>query len=196
VKGGKVDADGLVLVAREAATSIIIVLGIIGGLTGPLSLAISYLTYRRDASRIRVRLRRGYRITQGPGDDAVRAMLAAHESLGTPPPSELYVRDPDKDWAYIEVANVGRRKAKISKIGWAVGFHKYELPSTFYLDGKWLPLVIDEGESKDFPIEERQVADAIFAWAIDATGRIYRGSFRVSIQGAVARLLTAIGLTY
>lgn len=92
-------------------------LAFIGGITGPLGLVFTWMAYRRDSVRVRVALSRGY-VVRSKADDLVRAMLQEHREQGTDPPMELYVRDPDKHWAYIEVTNVGRRKVYIEKIAW------------------------------------------------------------------------------
>jgi hypothetical protein len=151
------------------------ILGIIGGITGPLGLLIAYLTYRRDRARIRVRLLREKKITQGPDDETVRLRLADYIARGSEPPMELYLRDPDKTWAILEIVNHGRRKVIIEKIGWTNAPCRNSLPAGYYITRGWLPKELDEAEKAVFQIDDRQVSNAAYVWAIDSTGRIYNG---------------------
>lgn len=155
-------------------------LAIVGGLTGPLGLVLVWMTYRRDAPRVRVRLQHEYTISGGPERDAiVREELAHCRALHVDPSPSLYLSDPDATWAVLEVTNTGRRKVTIEKIGLIEGYRKMWMPSAFIVSGM-LPVEIDEGKRKDFPIHEEQVAKAVCAWACESTGRVWYGAFKWS----------------
>lgn len=171
----------------ELATKIF---AFLGGLTGPLGLLIAWLTYRRDKAHLRVTLSRGY-VVRSKDDAEIRFLLKSFKYSGQDPPMSLYARDPDKDWAYIEVTNIGRRKVYVEKIAWVpenvrTGFY---VPSGFMGDASWLPAELAEGDSKTFPIEEKNLADGVLAvCAWDRTGRGYYGSFKRSWRGFILRL--------
>lgn len=166
------------------------ILGIVGGVTGPLGLVVSYLTYHRDRAKVRVKLTRGYQITQGPQDDeTVRRMLAMCRQHEEQPPMALYVRDPDKTWASLDVVNVGRRKIIIEKIGWLPKKGTFRIPAGFFSEPGWLPAELDEGVSKSFPIEEGNLSEGVLAaWACDSMGRLHYGTFERSLLGMLLRL--------
>lgn len=168
------------------------VLGIIGGLTGPLGLVIAWLTYRRDAGRLRINLTRG-RITQGPDDDRVRTLLARYTAAGEDPPMDLFTRDPDKSWAIIEVTNVGRRKVRLEKIGWRKR-RKFMIPAGFFGypgSAPWLPCDLEEGQRRDFPVEDSRLAHADYVYATMSTGRHAYGAFPPGWRGFRFRAMTA-----
>jgi hypothetical protein len=169
-------------------------LGVIGGVTGPLGLIISYLSYQRDAARVHVCLRRGVRVTQGPADDAeVRRRLDSHRQRNEDPPMSLYVRDPDKNWSILEVTNVGRRKVTVQQIGWTSKTGQIYIPAGFLSEVGWLPAALDEGDSKNYPIEESKFDDGVrCVWARDSTGRVRYGSFDRSFAAQLLRLRQSI----
>jgi hypothetical protein len=166
------------------------ILAYVGGITGPLGLLMTWLAYQRDAPRIRVTLQRGFRITQGPHDALVRQMLAEHKADGTDPPTNLYVRDPDKAWANLIVANAGRRIIRIEKIGWVPPHPgRFSIPGGYMGVTGWLPADLEEGDARDFPIEESQLAPGVLAAvAWDKLGRGHYGSFERSLRGLVLRI--------
>jgi len=101
----------------------------------------------------------------------------------------LYVRDPDKAWASLEVVNVGRRKVIIQKIGWVTKNGKLIIPAGFFSERGWLPTELDEGSSQSFPIEEANLSDGVLAaWAHDSLGRTYYGTFERSLPGLLLRI--------
>ncbi len=167
-------------------------LALMGAVTGPLGLVVAWLSYRRDAARLRVTLTRGYKITSGPADDAARRLLEFHRAGDRPPPMALYIRDPDKDWAVLTVANVGRRTVRVQKIGWVGPGGKFLIPGGYMGDPEWLPAVMEEGTARDFPIEDSQVDGALAAFASDSTGRGYYGSFARSWRGTGLRAKTML----
>ena len=155
-------------------------LGVIGGLTGPLGLVFVWLTYRRDAPQLRVHLQRNYTITGGPERDAIiRSELALCRELNQDPSPGLYLSDPDATWSVLEITNTGRRKVTIDTIGFIDGPRKTWMPSTFMVAGM-LPVEIEEGKRKDFPVHEDHTSNAICAWARESTGRVWYGSFKWS----------------
>jgi len=169
-------------------------LGVVGGITGPVGLAIAYLTYKRDAGRLRIRVRRNSIITQGPEDDEkVRSALRQFSAIGKPPPMDLYTRDPDKTWALVEVTNVGRRPVRLQQIGWKVIGAKYQLPAGFFgYEGSapWLPRDLGEGQEIDFPIEDSSLEDAGYLFARTSTGYAY-GGFAKGWRGIRYRISTS-----
>ncbi|HZO92487.1 MAG TPA: hypothetical protein VFB22_01865 [Candidatus Baltobacteraceae bacterium] len=181
------------MTASEVTTA---VFAIVGGLTGPLGLLVAFLTYRRDAVRVRVRLRRGFKMRNGPDDDAVRQMLAQYRASNVDPPMSLYVRDPDKDWALITVANIGRRPVHVEKIGWVPNEGHFNVPGGYMGDPEWLPLKLKEGKSRDFPIEEALLnSEGVRAvFVVDSLGRIYFGSFASNAQGWFAWIKATLHL--
>jgi len=164
--------------------------------TGTAAFVVSTMTYRRDAARIRVRLQRGFRVTQGPGDAAVRAMLKAAKSAGKDPPMAIFVRDPDKSWAYISIVNHGRRPVTIEKIGWIAKDGGFRIPGGFMGDPFWLPIKLDEGDAKEYPVEESHVTQALAVVAVDRTGRLHVGSYARSFSGFRVWLLRLLRLGY
>lgn len=167
---------------NEALTS---GLAILGAVTGTLGFVVSVLTYRRDASRLRVELIRGIRVSNGPADDAARRLLALHRERNEDPPMALFLRDPDKTWALLKVTNAGRRTIYIEKIGWIGVDGKFTIPAGYMGDPEWLPATIEEGTSKDYLVEDSHVEHALAAFAIDRTGRIHFGTFARSWPGFV-----------
>lgn len=108
---------------------------------------------------------------------------------------ELFIRDPDKDWAFIEIANIGRRKIRLQQFGWKVIRGKYVLPGGFYDyagSKAWVPCDLEEGEARDFPIEEFQLQDAGYAFARTTTGRTYYGGFKSDWRGLFYRVVTVV----
>lgn len=120
-------------------------------------------------------------------------MLWSIRELGKDAPVDLFLRDPDKTWAIIEVAKIGRRPMRVSQIGWTYRRKKHGLPSTFYSDGQWLPTTIDEGEARDFPVDDAHVEGVLCVWARTAARRADYGDFKRSLTGAFYRLWTALG---
>lgn len=179
-----------------SAVSVGSILGIIGTVTGTAAFVVSVMTYRRDAARIRVRIQRGYRVTQGPGDDAVRRLLAAAKATGKEPPMAIFLRDPDKSWAYISVVNHGRRPVTVDKIGWIGKNGKFMIPGGFMGDHDWLPKKLDEGDAKEYPVEESHLIDALAGVAVDRTGRLHVGSYARSLGGFRVWLLRTLRLKY
>lgn len=168
-------------------------LAVIGGITGPAGLVIAYLTYRRDVGRLRVHVRRRQRITQGSDNPTIRAMLKHYVEAGESPPMDLYTRDPDKTWAIIEVTNVGRRKVRLLQIGWKEIGAKYALPGGYFGyqgSAPWLPCDLDEGQGRDFPIEDSHFANAGYVFARISTGRSFYGGFASGWRGLWYRHLT------
>lgn len=172
------------------------ILAVIGAVTGPAGIIVALLTYFRDAVHIRVRLQRGYRVTQLALDDAVRDALEEHREMGIPPPMALYAQDPDKKWAYINVSNRGRRTVIIEKIGWVTAEGEMVVPGGFMADDDWLPMTLTEGDGKEYPVEEGQVARALAVFATDRTGRRYLGSYARSFGGFRVWLLRLLRLKY
>jgi hypothetical protein len=127
-------------------------------------------------------------------DQAVRDALADYRDAGHDPPMSLYIRDPDKTWGEISVANVGRRTVHIEKIAWVAKDGKFRVPGGYIGDPAWLPATIEEGKARDFLIEDSHFAKegvvAVAAW--DGTGRGYYGSFEPSWQGLMLRAKTAL----
>jgi hypothetical protein len=181
--------DGRDVVTLDEATRL---LALVGAVTGPLGLVVSWLSYRRDAARLRVTLTRGYKITSGRADDAARRLLEFHRADGRHPPMALYVRDPDKDWAVLTVANIARRTVRVQKIGWVAPDGKFLLPGGYMGDADWLPATMEEGTARDFPIEDSHVDGALAAFASDSTGRAYYGSYARGWRGMALRLKTTL----
>jgi hypothetical protein len=173
------------------------ILGVIGGVTGPVGLIIAYLTYRRDAARVRVRLHRGWIISNGPHDEYVRAMLAEYRSARNDPPMHLYIRDPDKTWGEIGVTNIGRRPIQIEKVAWVNRKGKFVMPGGYMGDPQWLPVTLEEGTGRDFLIEDSKFDQegVLAVAAFDRTGRGHYGSFARSWSGWIVRVKAALHVT-
>ncbi len=108
----------------------------------------------------------------------------------------LFVRDPDKSWAYISVVNHGRRPVNITKISWVGKDGGFLVPAGFMGDPEWLPRKLDEGEAKEFPVEECQLTEALAAVAVDSTGRLHVGGYARSFGGLRVWLLRLLRLKY
>lgn len=64
-------------------------------------------------------------------------------------------------------------------------------------DPEWLPMKLEEGEAKEYAVEESQLADALAAFAQDRTARTYFGNYARSFGGFKAWLvLRILRLTY
>ena len=117
-----------------------------------LSLAMNGLKAWRDRARIVVTARAGYRVSGGGA------------------------YDPNKDYIVLIVYNKGRRPKTIENVGLRrrTGKTKYLIAYDSVLKG---PQELAEGRSFSWMIEQEgfDLDNIEYAWALDQTGKYYRG---------------------
>jgi len=122
-----------------------------GGLTGSLSLIISYFAYKRDDLDIRLELRKGWKIHNSPVDD------------------------PNKLYSSLSVYNRGRRPVIITQAGYSyLKINGGAILSDSMIYGK---SELKEGAGVDFLIDEEQlgkISEISYFAAYDAAGRTYK----------------------
>lgn len=117
-----------------------------GAITGTISLVVAYFTYKRDDIRIKVDVKKGWRVKNSPE------------------------YDPNEDQVIIDVANKGRRPVTITTVGYV--FLKKEggvvlsdsirLGSRELLEGKNTHYLINQSLIEDFSeIKSFEVYDAV-----------------------------------
>jgi hypothetical protein len=119
-------------------------------------------------------------------DERIRRELKLLRDQGVDPPRELYYRDPDITWTFIEVTNTGRRKIRIDKVGYVTDQHTYRMVIDF------LPTDIEEGRRVDQQVDEEKMrnVNVIGAFAVDSQGRSWYGN----VVGVGNRLKAFLGL--
>lgn len=128
--------------------------------TAIASLVLGVLNHTRDRARVKVQLQWDMSVTEGPGG-----------------------LDPEKDWGFVNVVNVGRRPVYITSVYLVLpkSCRPRNLLLTSSLFGPFSPKRLEEGDpTACIPTEQEGMEEHAGYWkkiravALDSTGRKYR----------------------